>query len=127
VYNDKSLDGTRYAYGVSSDGSSFFIEMTTAEEAQFWQLFMTWRQGAPGDHAFSASSLVVLPPTCDTPNTPQCPPNELLNRKRNRLRDKLAGPGAGPDLLFAAEVRVTDLLVATLNAALDLIKPIKPL
>jgi hypothetical protein len=40
VYNDRSFHGIRYAYGVSSDSSSFFIQMNVEQEVTFWQLFI---------------------------------------------------------------------------------------
>src|SRR5690348_11136134 len=70
--NDKALNGTRYGYGQSAEGYWFFVQMTMAQEIEFWTLFLDWRKTADGDHPFNAVSVDKLPPNCGTPNTPKC-------------------------------------------------------
>ena len=126
VINDIALNGTRYAFGVSSEGYWFFIRLTTIhQEAEFWRVYLNWRETTTGDHDFSAAPATKLPPTCGTPNTPLCPPPDELQQARNDLRDTLAGVGADEATLRAAEARVDSLLLSTLLAAAALVAPLQ--
>jgi hypothetical protein len=78
-------EGIRHAYGRSSGGWCFYIEMTAAQEPVFWQVYHEWvKRSSRPEARHVASVSATKPPNCGTPNTPDC---EAITA--------LAAPGAG--------------------------------
>jgi len=70
---DGHEDGTRHAYGRSSEGWCFYIAMTHDEEPVFWEAYRAWVNRHESAHLHMALVNSQKPPNCGTPDTPPCP------------------------------------------------------
>src|SRR5262245_13187805 len=72
--NAPNAGAVREAYGWDGNGFPFYVSMSAAQEAQFNQLYTSWKaQQPPGAiHQYKIDAGGDPPPGCGTPSTPSC-------------------------------------------------------
>ena len=122
AYDHPDTDGMRVVWGQTNPKAFWFhIEMTPAQEIEFWTIYGTWHakaDNAKNTHEFASSA--TKPKDCGTPTTPPCPPPSALDSAIGDLAQLAAGPGAPEPQIEVKRSQITQMLVNLVKSTIKL-------